>query len=102
MNRYRNHALAVASISLGLLVAVPARAASLQKVNDWSGGASLPNYVAMYIYVPDSKVANPPILVACHYCTGNASGYFGGLSGIKAGADKNGFIVVVPEALPVQ
>jgi hypothetical protein len=79
MDRYRNHLLAGASISVGLLVGVPARAASLQKINqsDWWGGVSgLPSYVNMYIYVPDQRATLPPIVVAPHHCQGNGPGTY--------------------------
>ena len=51
----------------------------------------------MYIYVPDKRAANPPILVAIHYCTGTAQAYFSGTQ-FKTFADQYGFIVVYPDA----
>ena len=64
------------SLSAGLLAAVPAHAASSQKVNQsdwWSGVTGLPSYVNMYIYVPDKPATKPPIVVAPHHCQGTAS-----------------------------
>jgi acetylxylan esterase len=54
----------VLAATLGLLVAAPAQAASLQQVSNWMGGVSgLPSDVTIYIYVPDKVAANPPILI---------------------------------------
>jgi hypothetical protein len=44
--------LTLGLIFLGLLVAAPGGAASLQQVSDW-GASGVPSYVKMYIYVPD-------------------------------------------------
>jgi acetylxylan esterase len=77
MNRFRSHVLAFASLSLGLLVAVPARAASLQKVDQSVWAISgLPSYVNMYIYLPDKLAAKPAILVASHHCQGTGTGTY--------------------------
>lgn len=97
MKAYRNHVLAVASIACGLLKVAPAGAASLQKVASW-GASGVPTYVSMYIYVPDKLAEKPPILVACHACQGNATTYINNIPGVVAAANKNGFIVIVPEA----
>jgi acetylxylan esterase len=99
MNRYKHQAAAIASISLGLVVATPARAAVLTQVDRSTWGASgVPSYVNMYIYVPDVLATNPPIVVACHSCGTAATGYFGSISGIVSGADSTGFILILPEA----
>lgn len=82
--------------SLGLLVSVPARAASLTTVNGWNGGVSLPSDVTMSIYVPDKLATNPPVVTVVHYCGGSASAVFGQAKDIKAAADKYGFIMVLP------
>lgn len=97
MNAHRNHVLAVASIACGMATVVPAGAASLQKVTSW-GATGVPTYVSMYIYVPDKLAEKPPILVACHACTGKATTYINNIPGVVAAANKNGFIVIVPEA----
>ncbi|WP_437940070.1 extracellular catalytic domain type 1 short-chain-length polyhydroxyalkanoate depolymerase [Sorangium sp. So ce341] len=99
MRRFQDRVLVVASMSLGLLAAVPARAASVVKVDRTTWGASgVPDYVNMNIYVPDRLADNPPIVVACHSCSTPVSGFFNSISGIRAGADQNGFIIVLPEA----
>ncbi len=57
---------------LGLFMALPTKAASLQKVTaDW-GTNGVPATDSMYIYVPNNVVSNPPILVVVHYCGGTA------------------------------
>jgi acetylxylan esterase len=82
----------------GLLMAMPARAASLQKVNDW-GASGVPSTVSMYIYVPDKLAADPPILVVAHFCGGSADAVFGQArtGGIVGAADQYGFIMVLPQ-----
>ncbi|MGC4090385.1 MAG: PHB depolymerase family esterase [Polyangiaceae bacterium] len=83
----------------GLSASAQAHAATLTKVEQSAWGVEgLPSYVNMYIYVPDQLAAKPPIVVGAHYCTGNAMAYFTGVSGIVAAANKNGFIMIFPEA----
>ena len=96
MNRYRNHLLVMASISFGLLSAVPAHAASLQKVSNW-GASGVPSYIEMYIYVPDKQATKPPIMVSSHSCGSTATGQMGNIPKIKAAADANGFILILPD-----
>ncbi|KYF51789.1 esterase, partial [Sorangium cellulosum] len=99
MRRFQNRGLVVASISLGLLAATSAHAASVVKVDRSTWGASgVPDYVNMHIYVPDRLAENPPIVVASHSCSTPVSGFFNSISGIRAGADQNGFIIILPEA----
>jgi len=87
-----------ASALLAILSAAPARAAELQEVADY-GAIGVPDYVDMFIYVPDTLADNPPILVASHFCGGNASVFSSILSGsIGAAADEHGFIVIFPQA----
>ena len=87
-------ALSVAS------VCAQANAASSQKVEQSVWGVSgLPSYVNMYIYVPDTPAAKPPILVASHHCQGTASSTYNETkSNFVSLADKNGFIIIFPEA----
>ena len=62
MDQFQNHVLGLASLSLTLLAALPARGASLQKVNQSEWGVDgLPSYVNMHIYVPDRLATKPPI-----------------------------------------
>ncbi|AUX20501.1 lipase [Sorangium cellulosum] len=99
MRRFQHRAFVVASISLGLLAAMPARAASVVAVSRATWGASgVPDYVNMNIYVPDQLAEKPPIVVASHSCSTPVSGFFNSISGVRAAADRNGFIIILPEA----
>ena len=87
--------------TLGLLMAAPsARGASLQMVSGNWGVSGLPADVRMYIYVPDRRATNPPILTLIHYCGGTAPAVFGQAQGggIVSAADQYGFIMVVPSS----
>jgi poly(hydroxyalkanoate) depolymerase family esterase len=73
----------------------------LQKINQadwWAGVSALPSYVNMYIYVPDTLAAKPPIVVAPHHCQGTGTGTYGEMSSLVTIANKNGFIIIFPEA----
>ncbi|WP_437625634.1 extracellular catalytic domain type 1 short-chain-length polyhydroxyalkanoate depolymerase [Sorangium sp. So ce1151] len=99
MNQFQGHLLGFASLSLALLAALPARGASLQKVNQSEWGADgLPSYVNMYIYVPDELATRPPIVVAPHHCQGNGQGTFSEMSSLVSIANTSGFIMIFPEA----
>jgi len=99
MSRPLHPALALTSLSLALLSVAPARAASLRSVDRGTWGASgVPSYVNMYIYVPDRLADRPPVVVGCHSCGTPAEGYFGSISGVVSAADRNGFILILPEA----
>jgi len=90
---------AVTMLSIAALSAT-AGAATSQKVEQsvWSV-SGLPSYVNMYVYVPDKPAAKPPILVASHHCQGTAaSTYNETKSTFVSLADKNGFIIIFPEA----
>ncbi|WP_437280041.1 MYXO-CTERM-sorted multifunctional esterase [Sorangium sp. So ce375] len=99
MDKFQSRVLGLASLSLALFAALPARGASLQKVNqsDW-GAAGLPSYVNMYIYVPDKLATKPPIVVAPHHCQGNGQGTFSEMSSLVSIANTRGFIMIFPEA----
>ncbi|KAI6783323.1 acetylxylan esterase A-like protein [Emericellopsis cladophorae] len=81
--------LAWASTLLGL-----ASAAQLQQVSDFG---SNPSNVRMYVYKPDNLPANPPLIVAVHWCSGTAQAYYSGSQYANL-ADQHGFIVVYPES----
>jgi acetylxylan esterase len=55
------------------------------------GFGNNPSNVRMFIYVPDKLAASPPILVAIHYCGGNANAYFTG-TGYRSLANSHGFL----------
>jgi|GEM_PF-251130 len=101
MNSRTRRLSTAAPAVLGLVTAVSANAASLQKVNqsEWQGGVSLPSYVNMYIYVPDNRASKPPILVASHHCQGTGTTTYNETkSTFVSQADKNGYIIIFPEA----
>jgi poly(hydroxyalkanoate) depolymerase family esterase len=99
MNRFRSQVLAIASLSLGLLMAVPARGASLTEVtrSTWAGSVNLPSYLKMFVYAPDKLATKPPIVVSGHSCGSTASGQMGNIPKFLAAADKNGFVLVLPD-----
>lgn len=68
--------------------------ASLQQVTNFGANTS---GTKMYIYVPNNVAANPPIIVAIHYCSGTASAYYSGTPYARL-ADIHGFIVIYPES----
>jgi poly(hydroxyalkanoate) depolymerase family esterase len=51
----------------------------------------------MDLYVPDSLGASPGIVVALHYCTGNAGGTHGWFQSL---ADQYGFVMISPDVGP--
>jgi len=99
MNRGRNRVLVLVTIGFGVLTATSAQTASLTEVtrSTWAGSVTLPSYVKMYIYVPDKLAANPPIVVSAHSCGSTASGQMGNITKIKAAADAQGFILILPD-----
>jgi acetylxylan esterase len=88
--------LGAALLVVGVLVgqAAPASAASLVEVTNF--GAN-PSGLRMHLYVPDGAPANPPILVAVHYCTGTGPAFFSGTEFARL-ADQYKFIVIYPSA----
>ena len=82
-------------VTAGMLVVAPARAASLQLTTGWSNN-DVPTYISMYLYVPDKLAANPPIMVASHYCGGSATAYYSFDSNVVALANQYGFIMIFP------
>lgn len=83
------------SIVSGLAgLASVASAAQLTQVNNFGANSS---GAKMYIYVPDRLAANPPIIVAIHYCSGTANAYYTGTPYARL-ADQHGFIVIYPES----
>jgi poly(hydroxyalkanoate) depolymerase family esterase len=56
----------------------------------------------MYIYVPDRVAAKPPILVSSHACGSTASGQMSNITKIRAAADAQGFILILPDSSPMR
>jgi acetylxylan esterase len=81
----------------GMLVALPAQAASLQAVTTSAWASGVPSYISMSIYVPSPLASPPPIVVASHYCGGSASAYFGYVSNVVSLANQFGFIMIFPQ-----
>ncbi|CZT41756.1 related to acetylxylan esterase (subclass of the carboxylic acid esterases) [Rhynchosporium secalis] len=74
---------------------VNALSSTLQQVTDFNG---TPTDAKMFAYVPTSKLAKPPIVVAIHHCQGSAAGYFSETQGYPQAADKSGFILLYPQS----
>jgi poly(hydroxyalkanoate) depolymerase family esterase len=79
------------------LVATHAHAASLSPAIPGYTTASVPSYITMFEYVPAKLAAHPPIVVAAHFCSGNASAMFGEASGIVALSEQYGFLMIFPQ-----
>ncbi|HST84418.1 MAG TPA: PHB depolymerase family esterase [Kineosporiaceae bacterium] len=71
-----------------------ADAASLQQVTNFGTN---PTNLEMYVYRPDGLPANPPLLVAVHYCTGSGPAFYSGTQ-FASLADQYKFIVVYPSS----
>ncbi|HWP09316.1 MAG TPA: PHB depolymerase family esterase [Polyangiaceae bacterium] len=99
-----SYVLTLASLAAGLLVPAQGFAASLTKVtrSDWAGSVTLPSYLNMYVYVPDNVAAKPPIMISAHSCGSDAPGQMANIPKSKAAADKNGFILILPDNAPNQ
>lgn len=100
MGRFPHVYLVVAS-SLALFASTTAEAAQLEYVDPATWGASgVPNWVNMYIYVPDNVAPNPPILLVAQSCGDrSAPDFFAdqNVSTTRTRADQNGYIVILPE-----
>jgi acetylxylan esterase len=77
---------------LSLSAISPAHAASLVQVTNFGNN---PSNLQMYVYVPNSVQAHPPILLALHQCTGSGPGFYSGTE-FASLADQYGFIVIYP------
>lgn len=58
---------------------------------------SNPTGVGIYLYKPTTVVANPPLILALHYCTGTAQAYFQGTTYAQL-ADQYGYLVLYGNA----
>jgi len=72
-----------------VLAATPSQAAT------WKTNVSYGANTIMDLYVPDKVAASPAIVVALHYCGGNAGNAHGWFQSI---ADTRGFIIIAPGA----
>jgi poly(3-hydroxybutyrate) depolymerase len=98
MNRMKTAIAAVASGVLATAAAVvlssPASAASLVEVTSFGDN---PGGMRMHIYVPDTRPANPAIVVAMHGCGGTGPGFYQ-QSEFARLADQYGYIAIYPSA----
>ncbi|HZR42057.1 MAG TPA: PHB depolymerase family esterase [Ktedonobacteraceae bacterium] len=69
-----------------------AASASLVQVSNFGNN---PTGLQMWLYVPHSVKAHPPILLALHFCTGSGPAFFSGTEFANL-ADRDGFIVIFP------
>lgn len=88
------HFLSTLAALSALATSASALTSSLQQVTAFTSG---PTAAGMYIYVPTTKKALAPIIVAIHYCQGTASAYFSGTLYAQY-ADTYGFIVIYPNS----
>ncbi|EIW62600.1 alpha/beta-hydrolase [Trametes versicolor FP-101664 SS1] len=56
-----------------------------------------PNNIGMFVYKPARVAANPPLIVASHYCSGTAQAYFTG-SKFAQLAETYGYVVLFPNS----
>ncbi|MDG6103906.1 PHB depolymerase family esterase [Dactylosporangium aurantiacum] len=87
-------AAAVLAAGLTLVALRPAYAATLTEVTNFG---SNPGNMRMHVYVPDTRPANPAIVVAMHGCGGSGPGFYSG-SEFASLADRYGYIVIYPTA----
>ncbi len=73
-------------------LAPSAEAAALVQVTNFGNN---PSGLQMYIYVPNTVVASPPIVVALHQCTGSGPEFYSSTE-FASLANQYGFIVVYP------
>jgi poly(hydroxyalkanoate) depolymerase family esterase len=88
--------LSAALLAAAALVgqASPASAASLVEITNFGTN---PSNLRMHLYVPDNVPAQPAVVVAVHYCTGNGPAFHSGTEFARL-ADQHGFIVIYPSA----
>jgi len=77
---------------LFMLLAPPASAASLTEVTNFGPN---PSKLRMYVYVPETVISEPAVVVAVHYCHGDGPAFYSG-SDFARLADRYGYIVIYP------
>jgi acetylxylan esterase len=97
MSTRRFRGFAITALLLSALLTAFAPAASAASLTEITGFGSNPSNLRMHLYVPDTVVAKPPVLVAVHYCTGSGPAYYSGTEFARM-ADRYGFIVIYPSA----
>src|SRR5690606_32410777 len=89
----------VALTFASLFSSAPASAAALEgPIEGWQQGTE-PQWVSMYVYVPDDVAPGAPLLTIVHFCGGSAAVVFGQAldGGMVEAADEHGFILVLPQ-----
>jgi len=86
----------IAAVGVSLPAAPQAAAASLTQITNFGTN---PTGLQMYLYVPNSVKANPPILLALHGCQGSGP-YLYSSTDFGSLADQYGFIVIYPSTNP--
>ncbi|WNV87103.1 PHB depolymerase family esterase [Umezawaea sp. Da 62-37] len=89
--------VAVTSLVVGGLAITappPASAASLTEITNFGDN---PGGMRMHVYAPDSRPANPAIVVAMHGCGGSGPAFYSG-SEFASLADRLGYVVIYPSA----
>jgi poly(hydroxyalkanoate) depolymerase family esterase len=77
------------------LVVAPANPASAATLTEVTGFGPNPSQLKMFVYLPANRPAKPALVVAVHYCHGDAVAFYNG-SDFARLADQYGFIVVYP------
>lgn len=83
------------AVSMGLAALASVATAAKNQLTNVSGFNSGPTAAKMSIYLPSTKPALAPIIVAIHYCTGTGQAYFQNSQYANL-ADAHGFIVIYP------
>lgn len=92
--------LPVSSLLVSLLASTAHAANMTGPLNksDWTASA-VPDYIDMYIALPDTLPEKPPIVVNIHSCGNNAGGQwsYDGFAPLRAAMDSVGFIMILPQ-----
>jgi poly(hydroxyalkanoate) depolymerase family esterase len=83
-----------AVMMMTVLLAHHAAAAGLTQVTDFGDN---PGNLQMYVYVPGSVSASPPVVLAMHPCGGSGPSFYSSTE-FASLADRYGFIVIFPSA----
>jgi acetylxylan esterase len=101
MPNSRKRVLVAVLLTFALLSGREVLAGTYGKINqsDWQQAVTgLPTYVNMYSFVPSAVASKPPIVVYLHHCQGNAASSHSSMAALETLADKNGFLIIYPEA----
>lgn len=89
---------ACAAMLCAVMAAVlPVQHAAAVALTQVTGFGDNPGNLQMYVYVPDTVQASPPIVMALHPCGGSGPGFYSS-SEFASLADRYGFVVIFPSA----